>query len=325
MPRRYPNLALQSKNELAKRISHSKFPREEAQRLVDDVARNHEQYYRDSTKHSQPEKGKYVRNAKGTSLGILLKKINEQVLAPHDHLLPAYIFGGIQKSNHLMAAEHLLGKRRKRTLLALDISKFFERVSGQRVRDFLRHKAGCTDRAALLISNICCVPDGPKGSGSARKTLGRGFATSSRLAIWCNLDTFVALDRLVQKRLKGHDPRIAIYVDDIGITASRVPRDKMEALGNEIAVLLADFDRNQGLPENEKKRKVISHEEGIVHLGVALDRNKLRVGPKTRSRLDRAKRKYTRLPKSGERAKAKIKYKALRQYELQVRSATSRK
>jgi hypothetical protein len=318
--KRYPELKLQSKNELAKRLSTSKFTKDEAQKLINDVSSNHEKYYRDS-KYSEPEKGKYVRNAKGTPLGGLLKRINEQVLAPSDNLLPSFLFGGIQNMNHLMAAEHLLGEKRQRTLLALDISKFFETVSGNRVRSFFRDKCGCTDRAALLISNICCVPEGPKNSGSINKTLGRGFATSSRLAIWCNLDTFIALDRLVQRRLKGYNPRLAIYVDDIGITASRVPKEKMEALADEIAKLLATFDANQPLPENRKKRKIITHEQGMIHLGVSLQKNKLLIGPKTRSKLIRAKTQYEKLPAaSPERGKLRKKYKAIRQYKSQVES-----
>lgn len=320
----YPDLALQSKNELAKRLSNPRFSKIEAQALINDSILNHEKYYRDS-KYSEPDKGKYVRNAKGTPLGSLLKRINEQVLAPNDHFLPKFLYGGIQKSDHLMAAERLLGTRRQRTLLALDISKFFEQVSGERVRALLRNKCGCGDRAALLISNICCVPEGPKGSNSPNKTLGRGFATSSRLAIWCNLDTFIALDRLVQKRLKGYDPRLAIYVDDIGITASRVPKEKMEALGDEVAALLKGFDPNQSLPENLKKRKVVTHKEGLMHLGVMLQRGKLKIGPRTKAKISHTKAALEKLPFSIEKVKLKKKLKSLRRYRSQVENAGIRR
>lgn len=291
---RYPKLSIRSKNELAKHLSHSKFPKGEALALINDVLRNFNKYWKDNEYKSEPKKEKFVRSAKGTPLGRLLDNINKSILAPHDKMLPVFIFGGVKNMNHAKAAKYLLGKKRRRTSLKLDITRFFEQVSEERVYHFFHDKCACSKKAAKLLAGFCCVPKGQKESGSNNKTVARGFATSSRLAVWCNLDTFIKLDRLVQKRLKGKDVRIAIYVDDIGITASKISREEMKNLSYEITKLLLNADRNQRLPINEAKTKISSHEEGIEHLGLRLYRNRLSIGSKTKSNLDRAKNKHQR-------------------------------
>ena len=85
--KRYPKIYIRSKNELAKHLSHEKFSKEEALELINNVKGNFDKYWKDS-KSSQPSKGKYVRNASHTPLGLLLQKINVQILAPHDKILP---------------------------------------------------------------------------------------------------------------------------------------------------------------------------------------------------------------------------------------------
>src|SRR3989339_19605 len=283
--RRYPKIFIRSKSEFAKHISHKNFTKEDALKLINDVKINFEKYWKDS-KRSDPKKEKYVRNAKGTPLGMLLKKINSLILAPHDKILPNFIFGGLKDLNHAKAAKHLLGNKRKRTLLKLDIKHFFEQIGLGRVFIFFQNKCGCSKKASKLLSSLCCVSLGPKGSNNPIKTIARGFATSSRLAVWCNLDIFIALNKLIQKRLKGHDPRIAIYVDDIGITASRINKETMEKLYIEIKKLFYSFDKNQLLPLHDIKDKggIITHNENMQILGLQLNRNTLSIGSKTRSK-----------------------------------------
>ena len=110
------------------------------------------------------------------------------------------------------------------------------------------------------------------------------------------MDTFIKLDRLIKKRLKGNDPRVAIYVDDIGITASRVSKEEMGKLSLEVESLLLNTDRNQKLPINKRKTKISSHEEGIEHLGLRLYRNRLSIGAKTKSKIDRIRNRSERKP-----------------------------
>ena len=303
---------------MAKHLSHAKFPRENALLLINDVIKNFDRYWRDNREQSKPEKEKYVRSAKRTPLGRLLDNVNKTVLAPHDKMLPNFIFGGVKGLNHAKAVEHLLGNKRKRTVLKLDITRFFEQISEERVYHFFRDKCECSEKAAKLLASFCCVPLGPKGSTGARKTIARGFATSSRLAVWCNLDIFIKLDQLVKKRLKGKDSRVAIYVDDIGITASRVSKNEMGKLYREIEQLLLTSDKNQRLPLNNNKKDIKSHDEGMEHLGLRMYRNRLSIGAKTKSKIDRVKNKLDKGLSDREKQKIKNKRKSLFQYQKYI-------
>jgi hypothetical protein len=312
----FPSLYIRSKNELSKHISQKRFPASKTLALINDVVRHFDVYWKDNLKESEPAKGKYVRNAKYTPLGVLLKLINKTVLAPLDRHLPFFIFGGVSGKNHKNAAEHLLGIKRKRTILKMDVTRFFEHISEERVYHLFYKKLSCSDRAARLLAHLCCVPEGPKGSKSSC-TIARGFATSPRLAVWCNLQVFLKLSYLVQRRLKGHDPRIAIYVDDIGITASRVPKEKMESLAKEVKKLLKTFDRNQPLPIKDEKTKIVSYMEGMEHLGMHLGRNKLSLGKKSYSKRRSIKTKL-RKTSSEKRDLLKRQYRALTNYKRYV-------
>lgn len=258
---------------------------------------NYDSYWVDHPKYSQPEKKKWVRDASRTKLGKLLTLINIKILAPHDSLIPEFIFGGVSGRNHKSAVMHLLGARRKRIILKLDVSRFFEQIKYDRVYHFFLDKTGCGYRGARLLSDLCCVPAGAKDDPENYKTIARGFSTSPRLAVWCNLDTFIKLDRLVRRELKGKDPRIAIYVDDIAITASRATKEDMMALYPKVKAIL-ESDTNQKLPLNDAKTKIIYHsgdtyrvddtyngKRSFEHLGLQMNRNSLTLGTKTRWKL----------------------------------------
>jgi len=318
---RYPKLFIRSKNELAKHISHEGFSKEDALFLINDVLKNFDRYWKDS-KHSDPIKAKYIRNAKGTNLGLLLQKINTMVLAPHDKMLPKFIFGGIKDMDHVKAARHLLGSKRKRTLLKTDLKRFFEQVSHERVFDFFRYKCGCDDRASKVLAYLCCVPLGQKHSSTKEKSIARGFATSPRLSVWCNLDIFIKLDRLIKGALKGNDPKLAIYVDDIGITASKVSREKMEGVLSEVEKLFLNSDKKQKLILNKEKNKtkITSHEDGIEYVGINLLRNKLKVGRKAKSKRDKIKKELKKDMPKEERFSLRKKQRAMNNYKRYVES-----
>ncbi len=283
--RRYPKIGIRSKYELAKRISDRALPYRSALALINDALTNHDRYWYDS-KRSEPEKEKFVRSAKGTPLGKLLKLIDKKVLGPHDNLVPDFVFGGVGGKDHVQAAQYLLGMKRQRVLLGLDITRFFEQIRERRVFYFFYKKCGCSKEASSLLAKLCCVPMGPKKLPSSEKSLARGFATSTRLALWCNLDTFLEISRVALKRFHGHDLRVAIFVDDIGVTASRISYEDMKAFAPVVEDILKNFDSNQSLPVNQKKTKVRNALQGMEHLGVRLGRNKLTPGGKTRSRID---------------------------------------
>ncbi|MCC6447175.1 MAG: hypothetical protein IT215_00630 [Chitinophagaceae bacterium] len=314
----YPKLCIRSKNELAKHISHKGFLPDEALALINNVKSNFNDYWKDSKKASKPQNDKYVRNAKGSPLGKLLRKIDRLVLTPHDSLLPNFIFGGVKGKNHAMAAYNLLGNKRRRRLLKIDISRFYERVELHRVINFFQYKCGCQYRAAKLLAEFCSVPFGAKDSKNPRITIARGFATSSRLAIWCNLGVFKKMERLVMRRLKGHDPRISVYVDDIGITSSGVTKEQMENLRDEVIQLLQTHDKNQPLPVNKKKTAIQSHEEGLYILGIKLNRNNLTIGRKTHSRIHNFKHKLKVSKAKKERDKLKQLIRGISRYKNYV-------
>jgi len=320
---KYPKIHIRSKREFAKHISHKSFSVEEAMALINDVKENQDSYWKDNIYQSEPEKNKYVRTAKGKPLGKLLKYINVRVLGAYDELLPGFIFGGISNSDHVRAAKHLLGGRRKRTLLAMDIKGFFEQIHHDRVFHFFYQKCKCSKVASKLFADLCCVPTGKKGS-SGNSVVARGFATSSRLAVWTNVELFNRMSLLVKKRLKQHDPRIAIYVDDIGITASRVPREKMEKLRDEIMDLFLNYDKNQPLeihpPSKTKKNRILEHDEGIEHLGLKLMRNRLVLGAKTLSKKQKHKNKRNKLVTKDQREHHKLVTKSYGRYKRYVES-----
>lgn len=295
---RYPSINIRSKNELAKRISGRRLSFEDALSLINDVIEHHDEYWTDYLEKSNPKKDKWVRNASGTNLGKLLRLIDTKILKPNDHLLPVYIFGGISGLNHKAAVKHLLGSKRNRIMLKLDISRFFEQIQYDRVRHFFSDKCGCSDRCARLLADLCCVPHGAKNNPGDYKTIARGFSTSPRLAVWCNLDTFLRVDRLVKKELKGKDPRSSIYVDDIGITASGVEKEVMMNIYPKLKDILENSDPNQPLPLNKDKTKIVHHtgvtygpdgsylgKWGFEHLGLQMNRNSLVPGWKTRWKL----------------------------------------
>lgn len=200
---RYPSLSLRSKNEITKRISNPRLSLIEALSLINKVLNNYDKYWRDVKSFSEPEKDKYVRSAKGTSLGRILSLIDKKILAPSDKLIPEFISGGVSSKSHVQAAYYLLGKRRKRTKLGLDITRFFEQNGRERVFAFFYVKCKCSKKAANILANLCCVPMGAKNSGEAKKILARGFPTSTRLALWCNLDLFLRIYWKAKQLLKG--------------------------------------------------------------------------------------------------------------------------
>lgn len=295
--RNYPKIRIRSRNELAKRISNKNLTLVEAKGLIQDVLDNYDNCWRDHPEYSEPTKNKWVRDASGTRLSKLHEFISETILKPYDDMLPDFIFGGISKRNHKLAAMNLLGRKRKRVLLKLDIKRFYEQIKEDRVKQLFAQKCECSKKGAEVLANLCCVPIGSKENPGEYNTIGRGFATSSRLAVWCNLDTFLKLERIVKKELDGKDPRISVYVDDIGITASRVSNDDMINLYGKIKILL-ESDEHQKLPINEEKTKIVHHDgkvydirgkqlksQGFEFLGLQMNRNKLTLGSKTRWKL----------------------------------------
>ncbi|MBU1033031.1 hypothetical protein KJ937_03830 [Patescibacteria group bacterium] len=284
---RYPKIGIRSTCELAKRISDSYLPYDKALLLINNVILHFDEYWHDS-KSSQPKKEKYVRSAVGNQLGELLRRIDRKILAPHDGKLPEFIFGGLSGRDHIQAGKRLLGKKRKRVLLGLDITRFFEQIKESRISYFFHKKCGCSLEASTLLARICCVPLGPKGGSSTNRVLARGFATSTRLAVWCNLDTFLRMSWKAKRLLRHHDPKVMTFVDDIGITASRVSHEEMKEIEKKVISILSHFDKNQPLPINPTKTKICSFSNGAQILGLGMGK-RLSVGARSRSRISKTR------------------------------------
>lgn len=290
---RFPKIFIRSKTDFSHHISQPGFTQKEALNLINNVKDNFDGYWKDSGS-SDSAKGKYVRDASNSLLGILLHKIDDKILKPHDSMLPKIFFGGVGGSNHKKAVEYLHLRMKGRVLIKLDLSRFFEQISAERVQNFFQYKCACDYKGARMLVDFCCVPVGPKGSGNSRKTIARGFATSPRLAVWCNLDTFIRLERFITKKLKRNNPKIAIYVDDIGISARGISEKEMKNLLPEIENILKS-DPHQQLTLNTDKVDVVSQKTGRVeHLGIAVQGNRFFVGAKTRNKIKRTLAKIKR-------------------------------
>lgn len=209
--------------------------------------------------------------------------------------------------NNKSAALHLLGNKRKRTLLKMDLHRFFEQNDYEKILDFFHYRAGCSLKMSHFFASICCVPLGKKGTQGTKRVLARGFSTSPRIAIWCNLRFFKQIDKKARNILKGFDPRVAFYVDDIGVTASRVSPEKMAEVYLCVEGLLKSSDIN-GLDLNSDKCFIVDYlnnkfstngkyigKDYFEHLGVELKRNTIVAGIKTMSRLKSDKDKLRRL------------------------------
>ena len=143
---------IRSKNELAKRISSKYLSVKDALALINEVKNDFDNLWKDNLKNSKPKEGKWVRNAKGTKLGILLSLINKKLFAPFDSYLPCNIFGGVSGKNTKSATLHLLGNKRQRTLLKMDLHRFFEQNDYEKIVDFFHKKSGCS----LSMSHFFC-------------------------------------------------------------------------------------------------------------------------------------------------------------------------
>lgn len=283
---------LESRKHFASQISGPRLPEKEARDLIDFVCNpnNHPNLWRDNIFESNEEKGKWVRDASWSKLGILLKLVDSRILAPQDKNLPHFIFGGRSGMSNVHAVHHLMGYEKQRTMLALDITRFFESVDILKVDAFFM-SANCSSRMASTLSKVCCVPTGRKQEPEDDISLARGFSTSTRLAVWSYINAFYEINDLAMKRLKDYDPRVAIYIDDIGISASRVPEDLLRSLEEDVDQILKKASSGK-LKLNKDKTDVKDWSDAIEHMGVKMNRNSLVLPKVLQKKLDKVSYLY---------------------------------
>lgn len=307
---KYPFLNLRSRNDFSKRVS-SKIPLVKIKRLVKDVATNKDKYWYDYLGKCEPKNGKYVRGARENSPLAIVLTLIDGLLASYDNLLPDYIYGGVKGKSNSLATCSLLAST-KRSMIKIDFSTFFEQITEKRVFQFFYHKCGCKMGFSKFASEICCVSKGPKNNPESDRVLARGFSPSMRLAIWCNLEFFMRLKTLVQKRLGKCYPRIVIWVDDIAIVAD-APKEKMNQLFEEMLELAGKY----GLKINEEKSCVLGYEEPKEFLGLCLYKKSLGLKESKQERLKMLKKIARILPEKRDRKYFDAKYKSLMNYKRQ--------
>lgn len=318
---KYPKINIYSDKQLADRLSGKGSSFNATIGLIGDCLKNKDKYWHDNMKKSDPGHKKWFRSARGTPLGKLQELISERIFAPYDKYLPSFVHGGVVGKGIKTAANSLLGKKKHRMLLKIDMTRFFEHVSYDDVVDLFEDKFGCSPKVAKIIAEMSCVRKGPKGNDDAsnRMVLARGFSASGRIAVWCNIDLFMRIFYIVGKKLKGHDPKMAIYMDDIGITASRVESVQMVALYKDILKLIGETN----LEVNEGKTVIVDYmhrkydfvdgslcakSAPFEFLGIELGRKKLFPGTRIRGDVSRLSQMKTRNHKQKRSLKGKKRF-----------------
>ena len=275
----YPSLNLKAKKFLAKRLSNytKKYSHEDILRLIDYCEKNKDNLWIDHLK-SDVENLKIMRASRG-ELWKLLKLINKALLAPYDNLLSSCIHGGVRGKSNITAVKSMLNERKNRFLLRIDLSSFYEQIDIGMVHGFF-YGCGCSHNVAKLLSNMCCIRKGEKTNPENEACLARGFSPSARLAIWCNYNFFVKIQNLINRKLKKYNPKIAIYVDDIGITASGISEKKLTNICDEII----NIAKNDKITVNMKKTEILSPTDTQEHLGIKMHYKTLSLSNKTKSK-----------------------------------------
>lgn len=155
----------------------------------------------------------------------------------------------------------------------MDLQRFFEQVSKEKVMTLFYSKLKCNKAVSYLLADFCCVYEGSKQNPDKKndKVIARGFSPAGRLAIWCNLEFFLALNQLIKKELKGHYPKLAVFVDDIGVTAVSLDKEKLEVIRDKIILLASRHD----LIINTTKTHIIAPHEAKEYVGVHLTNHKI--------------------------------------------------
>ena len=315
----YPNLNIQSKNILYKRLFSGKNEDiKVGKKLLLDGLNNFNELWRDNKKMSEPEKEKWVRDCSSTKLSIILKKIDVLLLKPLDKYLPNILHGGISsefkkytgtihKRGTQTAAVSIIDGRRKRWFLGMDLQRFFEQVSQEKVKKLFKN-LGCGERVAYMLSEFCCVELGSKNySYGNNKVLARGFAPSVRLAIWCNIKFFIALEKIVKKEFKGKFPKIAVFIDDIGITAVKVDQNQIKKLEAKISILAQEF----GVIINNDKTRILSPDLPKEFVGQKIGNNKIFIKDCLKRKIQKKKKQIQMENEFGKKQKLAASLKGL--------------
>ncbi|MCA9364192.1 hypothetical protein KC727_03160 [Candidatus Kaiserbacteria bacterium] len=240
----------------------------------------------DHPTESDSTKEKYVRSIKpGSILNTANRRLNEALRRTLDEQASQIFYGSVSKKSHIQAAGSLCNGKNT-TIVSLDITRFFESISSDRVARFFC-KAGCSPEIAKKLVAVTCVPVGPKEKPEEKYSLARGFPTSPRLALWSTFEIFVKLNRVLQKKFAHLSPKIVVFVDDIGISLKNATGEDIQAV-KEIAFSVIESDTKDlslKVHKNPPKLKIQHISENPEHLGLVIGKKNLSLGFKTRSKI----------------------------------------
>lgn len=291
----YPNLSITNKNHLAKLTAGTVDGRTETigqmAAIIQKCEKKCDELWNDNHRMSKIEEGKIFRSCKWTDLGKLLGRIDKKILSPHDAKMPCHIHGGIK---HIYLSKR--GKIIKRSaesaalslvngkntwLIKMDLRRFYEQITKEDIFHLLHNKCGCSIAMANFIAEIATVNEGPKNTPlGEQKLLARGFATSSRLAIWAKINFFLELRQVLKKICKNNSCRVALYIDDIGVTI----KTKDPGLVLHVAKKIKQIAKKHGLDINDKKTEIYPPEYRKEHLGCCITNNGILIDSKSQQK-----------------------------------------
>lgn len=278
-----PKVYIRSKAELAKHLSTPK----SYDSILDDIneALNNIQKLYFNHSNSTPNEWKFIRVAKWP-LKKVNNKINEFILKPIDRCLPFFIFWGVSGKNHIKAVKEHKSKN-KRAYIKLDLQRYFDQITQERVIWNLVSKLWCSPKWAYFIASMCCVPEWEKYSDDAKKLIARGFHTSSRLAILCSIEFFMRLNYFLQNKYSHLNPKVSVYVDDITISLDESNTEILQ----EILTWIKKLSEKYNLILNDDKEEIIEWTYSTEILWIKLENWKMKLWKKS---LGRKKDAYKR-------------------------------
>jgi len=154
--------------------------------------------------------------------------------------LPESVHGGVKGKSHITnASVHC----RKRSLLNLDLKKYFPSISHHRVYGLFRNELNCSPDVSRLLTKLCTL------NGSVPQ----GASTSTDIANLVFRKTDYRLDGLAAK----HGLAKSRYVDDISFSGDEISQSLLK--------LIQSIIKDSGFKLNhEKEHRTGRHERQVV-------------------------------------------------------------
>ncbi|MFH1933297.1 MAG: reverse transcriptase family protein [Pseudomonadota bacterium] len=154
--------------------------------------------------------------------------------------LPESVHGGVKGKSHITnASVHC----RKRSLLNLDLKKYFPSISHHRVYGLFRNELNCSPDVSRLLTKLCTV----------RGLVPQGSSTSTDIANLVFRKTDYRLDGFAAKYGFGNSR----YVDDISFSGGAISRLRLNLIKS--IVIDSGFKLN-----DEKEAMTGRHERQVV-------------------------------------------------------------